>query len=125
MPFLLALTTVSTVLWKLFGASKSKRNEVDKQTMKIYREEFIAFFPTILTTLVNKKASHPRVKVAYDHLEEVSCLSVCTSAKVVVKLVSRGQTTNFLHGVIACSIKIGPGVAQRLHLFLTPTTFCG
>lgn len=77
MPFLLALTTVSTVLWKLFGASKSKRNEVDKQTMKIYREEFIAFFPTILTTLVNKKASHPRVKVAYDHLEEVTCLCQC------------------------------------------------
>ena len=76
MPFLLALTTVSTVLWKLFGAGKSKINGVDKQTMKIYREEFIEFFPTILTTLVNKKASHPRVKVAYDHLEEVGCLCV-------------------------------------------------
>lgn len=82
MPFLVALTTVSAVLWRLFGASKSKRIEVDKQIMKIYREEFIEFFPTILTTLVNRKASHPCVKIAYDHLEEVSRLY-----KVVVNIV--------------------------------------
>ena len=40
--------------------------------MNLYREEFVNFFPVVLTTLVDRKVSNPRVKVAYDHLEEVS-----------------------------------------------------
>lgn len=73
MPFLV-VTTFSVILWKLFGDSKSKENKVNKQIMKLYREEFVEFFPTILTTLVNRRVTNPYVKLAYDHLEEVSCL---------------------------------------------------
>ena len=76
MALLAVVTTLSVILWRLFGDNKSDRNKVGKQSMKIYREEFVKFFPTILTTLVARRTSNPRLKIAYDHLEEVSCLSV-------------------------------------------------
>ena len=82
MPFLVVVTTFSVILWKLFGDNRSRTNKVDKQIMKKYREEFVDFFPTILSILINRKASHPRVKIAYGHLEEVSCL--VAFVKVVV-----------------------------------------
>ena len=70
MPFILVSTSLSVLLRKLFGG---KKHETNKQNMKVYREEFMNFFPTILTILVDRRASvHPRVKTAYDHLEEVS-----------------------------------------------------
>jgi len=75
MPLLTVVTTLSVILWRLFGDDKKDRNKVGKQSMKIYREEFVNFFPTILTTLITRRASNPRLKIAYDHLEEVSCLS--------------------------------------------------
>lgn len=70
MPFLALTTTLSVILWKLFGDNKVKE-KVGKQSMEIYREEFVDFFPTILDTLVNRKASNTRLRIAYDHLEEV------------------------------------------------------
>ena len=79
MPFLLATTTLSALLRRLFGDNSTgeamANNDASKQSMKMYREEFLNFFPTLLGILVNRRESHPRVKVAYDHLEEVSCLS--------------------------------------------------
>ena len=42
--------------------------------MEQYREEFLQFFPTVLGILMNRRKSHPRAKLAYDHLEEVSHL---------------------------------------------------
>ena len=71
MPFLLVTTTLSVLLRRLFGGSNDEPN---KQSMKMYREEFLNFFPTLLAVLVNRRESHPRAKIAYDHLEEVSCL---------------------------------------------------
>ena len=79
MPFLLATTTFSALLRRLFGGNSTSEtmssNEANKQTMKMYREEFLNFFPTLLAILVNRRESDPRVKIAYDHLEEVSCSS--------------------------------------------------
>lgn len=82
MPFILVLISVSVLLWKLFG---NKKRETNKQCMKVYREEFLNYFPTILTILVDRRVLNPRVKTAYNHLEEVSSLPVTT--KVLVLLI--------------------------------------
>ena len=71
MPFMLVLTSLSVTLRRLFG---NKKCEPNKQSMKVYREEFVNFFPTILNILVDRRALNPRVKTAYNHLEEVSAI---------------------------------------------------
>ena len=49
--------------------------------MEQYREEFLQFFPTVLGILMNRRKSHPRAKLAYDHLEEVKSFTVVVHYK--------------------------------------------
>ncbi|XP_065901609.1 farnesyl pyrophosphate synthase-like [Dysidea avara] len=87
MPLLTAITTFSVVIWKCCGqwCSEKYQNKAGKrQYMKQYQEEFIQFFPTVLSILMNRRTSHPRVKIAYDHLEE------CVKYNVVGGKMTRG-----------------------------------
>jgi len=77
MPLLTVITAFSFLIWKSFGqwCSKDNQNKAGKwHYMEQYREEFLQFFPTVLGILMNRRKSHPRAKLAYDHLEEVSHL---------------------------------------------------
>ena len=89
MPVLTAITAFSVVIWKSFGQWRSKddQNKLGKrQCMKQYREEFVQFFPTVLSILMNRKTLHPRAKLAYDHLEEVG-LCIARGIYVAKKIV--------------------------------------
>lgn len=69
MPFLTALLAVSRVLRGALGEDGSRRKE--RAARKDYSEEFAHFFPTVLSTLVGRRTSIPRLTTAYDYLEKV------------------------------------------------------
>lgn len=80
MPLLTAVLTVSQVLRRLIGENgiaeekREERNASSQRYIKAYNEEFIRFFPTVLSILVGRKTSVPRLTTAYDHLEKVRFL---------------------------------------------------
>ena len=66
MPLLTAVLTVSQVLRRLIGENgiaeekREERNASSQRYIKAYNEEFIRFFPTVLSILVGRKTSVPR-----------------------------------------------------------------
>lgn len=79
MPFITAVLAVSRILRRLLGEDeldekrRKERAASSQRYIKIYNEEFVRFFPTVLSILVGRKSSIPRLTTAYDHLEKV-CL---------------------------------------------------
>ena len=77
MPLITAVLAVSRVLRRLLGDDeldeerRKERIASSQRHIKAYNEEFIRFFPTVLSILVNRKTSIPRLTTAYDHLEKV------------------------------------------------------
>lgn len=77
MPLITAVLAVSRVLRRLLGEDEldeEKRKERianSQRYMKDYNEEFVRFFPTVLSVLVGRKTTIPRLTTAYDHLEKV------------------------------------------------------
>ena len=79
MPLITAVLAVSRVLRQLIGEDEQSRRQRIAGSqhhvygIKTYKEEFVRYFPTILSELVSRKASIPRLTTAYDHLEKVRC----------------------------------------------------
>ena len=77
MPLLTAILAVSRVLRQLVGEDaldeerRKERIASSQRHIKAYNEEFIRFFPTVLSILMSRKTSIPRLTTAYDHLEKV------------------------------------------------------
>ena len=69
MPLIIAALAVSHVLRRITG--EDKRDEERRRKKIAYEEEFVRFFPTVLSVLVGRKTSFPRLRTAYDHLEKV------------------------------------------------------
>ena len=75
MPLVTAVLAVFRIIRQLvIGEDNAGSGKI---CIEDYREEFILHFPTILSALVGKRASIPRLKIAYDHLEKV--LKIITS----------------------------------------------
>ena len=83
MPLITAVLAVSRVLRRLIGedeldeARRKEKVASNQRYVRAYKEEFVRFFPTVLSVLVGRKTSIPRLTTAYDHLEKVRCLT-CT-----------------------------------------------
>ena len=78
MPLVTAVLAVFRIIRQLvIGEDKLRIAGSGKICIEDYREEFILYFSTILSALVGKRASIPRLKIAYNHLEKV--LKIITS----------------------------------------------
>ena len=79
MPLITAVLAVSRVLRQLIGEDEQSRKQKtagsEHYGIKAYKEEFVRYFPTILSELVSRKTSIPRLTTAYDHLEKVKHLA--------------------------------------------------
>ena len=77
MPLITAVLAVSRVLRRLLGEDETDdegrkaRIAGSQRYLKDYNEEFVRYFPTVLSVLVGRKTSIPRLTTAYDHLEKV------------------------------------------------------
>ena len=72
MPLIIATLALSRILQRIIiGEDKRER----RREMITYKEEFVHFFPNVLSVLVGRKTTTPRLRAAYDHLEKV-----CTTA---------------------------------------------
>lgn len=84
MPLIIAALVVSRVLRRITGEDKrdeKRRNELGNVKIA-YKKEFVRFFPTVLSVLVGRKTSVPRLTTAYDHLEKVCTIDDSIEIKV-------------------------------------------
>ena len=75
MPLITAVSAALRVIRQLVIGEdeQSRRQRIggSQSCIEDYKDEFMLYFHTVLSTLVSNKTSIPRLRTAYNHLEKV------------------------------------------------------